>query len=248
MKAYKGFNRDMTCRGFQFEEGKTYECDEAKLCEKGFHACLDPLDCYKYYAPGTSVYHEVEIDEISDDSSDASESDSKIVGRKITIGRELNTDEIHDIHLEVAEEKIINAGDSSSVNVGDRSGVKAGGWSSIKAGGWSSIKAGCSSSVKTGDSSSVKAGDSSSVNTGCASSANTGSWSSVNAGYSSSVKAGEASEIYSYADSRYCAGINSVFACFYGGKVCTAVVDGEKIMPEVWYVFKDGEFVREDEA
>lgn len=39
MKAYKGFKRDLTCRGFQFEEDKTYEEQEAKLCEKGFHAC-----------------------------------------------------------------------------------------------------------------------------------------------------------------------------------------------------------------
>ena len=40
MKAYKGFNKDMTCRGFQFEEGKTYEEKEARLCEKGFHALI----------------------------------------------------------------------------------------------------------------------------------------------------------------------------------------------------------------
>lgn len=37
MKAYKGFNKDMTCRGFQFEEGKTYETETAKMCESGFH-------------------------------------------------------------------------------------------------------------------------------------------------------------------------------------------------------------------
>ena len=39
MKAYKGFNEDMTCRGFQYEEGKDYETDSAKVCNKGFHAC-----------------------------------------------------------------------------------------------------------------------------------------------------------------------------------------------------------------
>lgn len=44
MKAYKGFNKDMTCRGFQYEVGKTYETDEADLCNSGFHACKNPLE------------------------------------------------------------------------------------------------------------------------------------------------------------------------------------------------------------
>ena len=65
-KFYKGFNEDLTCRGFQYEEGKTYETDEAKLCSKGFHACENPLDCFGYYAPGESVYHEVEIEDNGD--------------------------------------------------------------------------------------------------------------------------------------------------------------------------------------
>ena len=83
MKAYKGFNRDMTCRGFQFEEGKTYEHQgDVKLCESGFHACEDPMDCLRYYDPCTSVYHEVEIDGVSDERKE----DTKIVGKKIRIG------------------------------------------------------------------------------------------------------------------------------------------------------------------
>lgn len=82
MKAYKGFNKDMTCRGFQFKEGETYVEETAELCNKGFHACLAPIDVLNYYVPATSVYHEVELDEVSDKRSE----DSKICGKSIKIG------------------------------------------------------------------------------------------------------------------------------------------------------------------
>ena len=87
MKTYKGFNKDMTCRGFQYEEGKEYKADgNIKACENGFHACEYPLDCLGYYTPSNSVYHEVEQDgEILKDSSD-----SKVASSKIKIGAEID--------------------------------------------------------------------------------------------------------------------------------------------------------------
>ena len=87
MKAYKGFNHDMTCLGFQYEEGKTYEMEgDVKCCEKGFHACEYPLDCFSYYAPVQSVYHEVEQDgELSRDGDD-----TKVASSKITVGAKLD--------------------------------------------------------------------------------------------------------------------------------------------------------------
>ena len=86
IKAYKGFNKDMTCRGFQYEEGKEYETDKAEVCETGFHACEYPLDCFSYYSPNVSVYHEVEQDgEIS-----RSDGDSKVASSKIKIGASIN--------------------------------------------------------------------------------------------------------------------------------------------------------------
>ena len=86
IKAYKGFNKDMTCRGFQYEEGKEYETEMAKCCESGFHACEYPLDCFKYYSPNESVYHEAELD----GNTDSCGGDTKIATAKIKIGASLN--------------------------------------------------------------------------------------------------------------------------------------------------------------
>ena len=60
IKSYKGFNKDMTCRGKQYEEGKEYEEERAEACDCGMHACEYPLDCFGYYSPSESVYHVVE--------------------------------------------------------------------------------------------------------------------------------------------------------------------------------------------
>ena len=87
MKAYKGFNKNMTCRDFQYKEGGKYETPRAKVCEEGFHACLHPLDCFDYYEPGRSVYHEVDLDgKIDDRGAD----DTKVAATKIKIGARLD--------------------------------------------------------------------------------------------------------------------------------------------------------------
>ena len=86
MKAYKGFNADMTCRGFQYKEGETYHEDIADLCHKGFHACERPLDVLEYYSPNSSVYHEVELDDVSEQR----EEDSKVCAKFIKIGAKVD--------------------------------------------------------------------------------------------------------------------------------------------------------------
>ena len=138
MKAYKGFNRDMTCRGFQFEEGKTYEHQgDVKLCESGFHACEDPMDCLWYYDPCTSVYHEVEIDGVSDER----QNDTKIVSKKIRIGARMSIKSIVKASIEFAFASCKNAenGDYASGNVssqaasGDESRQAASGYWSRQA-------------------------------------------------------------------------------------------------------------------
>ena len=85
MKAYTGFDKDLKCRGFQYEVGKEYEEENASLCKKGFRACENPLDTFRYYAPTDSRYCEVEIEDNGERSSD----DSKVCGKHIRIGAEI---------------------------------------------------------------------------------------------------------------------------------------------------------------
>ena len=75
MIAYKGFDKSLKCRGYQYEVGKTYEEQEAQLCKKGFHACERPLDVLDYYHPADSRYCVVELDDVSGDRRDE---DSKV--------------------------------------------------------------------------------------------------------------------------------------------------------------------------
>ena len=85
IKSFKGFKPDMTCKGFQYKEGESYEEETASACEKGFHACEYPLDCFKYYNPAENVFHEVEQSgKISRDGN------SKTASTKIKIGAEIN--------------------------------------------------------------------------------------------------------------------------------------------------------------
>lgn len=135
MKAYKGFNKDMTCRGFRYEIGKEYETDAADLCRIGFHACENPLDCFSHYAPATSRYCEVEIE----DNGQRSSEDSKVVGKKIKIGAELSTEQICKLHFEYVRSRCAPAKTNAA---GDRESASAGEYGSASAGDGGSASAG----------------------------------------------------------------------------------------------------------
>ncbi|AUR03165.1 hypothetical protein PhaeoP72_01180 [Phaeobacter inhibens] len=90
--AYKGFNRDWTCRDFQYEVGKTFEKDgEIKVCGNGFHACLHPLDVFNYYPPASSRFALVEM---SGDTDQKEHSDTKIASARIEIKPEIQISEM----------------------------------------------------------------------------------------------------------------------------------------------------------
>ena len=84
MKCYKGFDKDLRCKDFQYEIGKEYETERAEICEEGFHACEFPLDVLRYYNPADSRFCEVELD-----ANEQTHNDSKRVGKKIKIGAEI---------------------------------------------------------------------------------------------------------------------------------------------------------------
>lgn len=86
---YKAFNKDMTCRAFQYIVGETYSIKEDPvMCEKGFHCCANILNCLEYYSVHNSRFCEVEIGPISITMK------GKTVTNQITIVRELNGEEL----------------------------------------------------------------------------------------------------------------------------------------------------------
>ncbi|MCI8795227.1 MAG: hypothetical protein HFG89_00005, partial [Dorea sp.] len=116
MKAYKGFNKDMTCTPpntdikFQYEEGGEYEESKAKACERGFHACEHPLDCFGYYAPSESVYHEV----VQSGGISRSNNDSKVSSTKIKIGASISIARMVKAAIEYTTKRVKKETDSDS--------------------------------------------------------------------------------------------------------------------------------------
>ena len=269
MKAYKGFNKDMTCRGFQYEIGKAYETDAADLCRIGFHACENPLDCFSHYAPGNSRYCEVEIE----DNGQRSSEDSKVVGKKIKIGAELSTEQICKLHFEYvrsrcAPAKTNAAGDRESASAGRYGSASAGEYGSASAGDYGSASAGDGGSASAGERGSASAGDYGSASAGKFGSASAGKFGSASAGEYGSASAGDygvsASRGSSSAGENGVAAARGEHAKVRGGigsvlVVCVekkdsydiaewkaAVVDGERIRPDTWYTVENGEFREAD--
>lgn len=90
--AYKGMEYDMTCKGFQYEVGKSYKTDKVKLCECGFHACLNPIDVLEYYPKYlSSRYFKVKL---SGEIAKCGSVDTKVAATEITILEEINIDEV----------------------------------------------------------------------------------------------------------------------------------------------------------
>ena len=95
--AYKGFNKNLKCRDFQYEVGKEYEMDgDIKCCERGFHACESPLEVFDHYDMLTSRFAEVE----QSGEIDKEENTTKVCSSKIKVKAELKLADIINLGVE----------------------------------------------------------------------------------------------------------------------------------------------------
>ena len=123
MKIYKGTDSNMKCRGFQFELGREYEEAEAKLCIKGFHGCVYPLDVFGYYRPADSRFFVADLGGVTDEiGSD----DTKRVGTKIKLRAEIGIPGIVNAAVEYIKEKAESCDNqtgnrSAATNTGNQS-------------------------------------------------------------------------------------------------------------------------------
>ncbi len=180
---FKGFNKDLKCRGFQFAIGETFHHDgKVEACGSGFHACECPFDVFSYYPPAESRYAET----ISFGVTDREEGgDTKIASASITIKAELTLPQFIQRGIEwiwskidkSLEQQIMTGNRSAATNTGDRSAAtNTGDWSAATNTGYQSA------ATNTGDRSAA-------TNTGYRSAAtNTGDWSAAtNTGYQSAA-------------------------------------------------------------
>jgi hypothetical protein len=142
IKGFKGFNKDLTCRDFKFEKGKTFKHDgTASSCNSGFHFCENPLDVFGYYAPGESVFHEVEGSGQTDKHAD----DSKVACTEIKIGAAITLPDFIGASLKFMFSRKYETSTSNHITQ-DRSASSATGYSSA-----SSATGDSSASSATGD-------------------------------------------------------------------------------------------------
>ena len=206
IKAYKAFDKDLSCRGFKYEVGKEYEeTGDIKACEKGFHACPYPLDVFGYYAPAGSRFCEVEQSGKIDDS----ESD-KVCSSKIRIGAELDIRGLVKAAVSFVKERCTNecnadpgkpatagdygaatAGYRGAATAGDRGAATAGDRGAATAGDYGAATAGDYGAATAGDYGAATAGDYGAATAGDSGAATAGDYGAATAGDSGAATAGD---------------------------------------------------------
>ena len=241
MKCFKGFDKDLKCRDFQYEIGKEYTEEKADICNCGFHACEFPMDVFGYYPPSDSRYCEVELEENGQKSSD----DSKRVGKKISVKAEIGIAGIIKAGVEYIKEQVdweddkaTNTGDySAATNTGDRSAAtNTGDYSAATNTGYRSAATNTgdrSAATNTGDySAATNTGNkSAATNTGDYSAAtNTGDYSAAtNTGYqSAATNTGDYSAATNTGDYSAATNTGDYSAATNTGNKSAAIVEGKE--------------------
>ena len=229
MIVYKGTDKDMKCRGFQFELGKEYVEEEAILCEKGFHGCEYPLDVFAHCTPSDSRFFVADLDGVTDERESC---DTKRVGTKIKLRAEIGIAGI----VKAAVEYIKERAESSDNQTGDRSAATNTGYGSA-----ATNTGNRSAATNTGDRSAA-------TNTGyCSAATNTGDCSAA------TVDGKESIAIVTGVDSKASGAIGCWLVLTERGgwngdtypikEVRAVKVDGEIIKPGVFYKLENGEVV-----
>ncbi|EAY7630410.1 hypothetical protein AHK48_22870 [Salmonella enterica] len=236
---FKGFNKDLKCRGFQFAIGETFHHDgKVEACGSGFHACECPFDVFSYYPPAESRYAET----ISFGVIDREEiGDTKIASASITIKAELTLPQFIQRGIEwiwskidkSLEQQIMTGDQSAATNTGNQSAATNTGNQSA-----ATNTGNQSAATNTGDQSAA-------TNTGNWSAAtNTGNWSAAEVSGSQSVAAAFGIE----GKARASEGA-AIVLCYRDEDgelihIRASKVGENGIMPDTWYQLdEDGEFV-----
>lgn len=234
IKTYKGFNKDMTCRGFQYEEGKEYEEESVEVCDHGFHACEYPLDCLNYYSPNESVYHEVEQSGEIQKHND----DIKVASTKIKIGAEISIAGLVKAAIEYTVKRINKDAESDEKHGASSATGDYGASSATGTYGASSATGTCGASSATGYKGASSAEDKDVV--------------AVAWGYKSKAK-GVLGAFLVFADWEYTGSKdnpeydrNNQSAWVLNGAKMVQV-DGEIIKPDTWYTIENGEIAEVSE-
>ena len=213
LKVFKGTDKDMKCRGMQYEIGKTETADGAIRCgDKGFHSCEAPLDVLQYYPmrDGNRYF----VAEAGGKIDRTGAEDSKLASSELTLKAEIGIKDLIKAHFEFTRKKAesgtaggyrsnLAGGDSSNLAGGYRSNLAggyrsnlAGGYRSNLAGGYrSNLAGGDSSNLAGGDSSNLAGGDSSNLAGGDRSNLAGGDSSDLAGGYRSNLAGGDSSNL-----------------------------------------------------
>ena len=234
IKSYKGFNKNMTCRGFQYEEEKEYEEEIVEVCDHGFHACEYPLDCLNYYYPNESVYHEVEQSGEIQKHND----DTKVASTKIKIGAEISIAGLVKAAIEYTVKRVKKDAESDEKHGASSATGYKGASSATGTYGASSATGTCGASSATGYCGASSAEDKDVV--------------AVAWGYKSKAK-GVLGAFLVFADWEYTGSKdnpeydrNNQSAWVLNGAKMVQV-NGDDIKPDTWYTIENGEIAEVSE-